>query len=996
MDFLQSVAHYYIHTYEKTAVSNDWRNMCFVFPSHRAGVFFKEILRKELGNRVVWGAPVITLDDFIAEEAKKNGLRKADNITLAFELYEVYREVMAGVEGSVHEFDRFYTWSSMFLGDFDDIDKYLANAEHIFTNVADYKEIYDRLDTLTHEQRSIIEAFWGITFDIEKVKNVGNNEEMIYYYQRFFDTYKLMNELYKKFRNRLKQKGLAYSGMLYRTVAENFSIENTQIHYAIIGFNALTRSEEKIFDLLIKDKSRVDFFWDYNKDIKESYGDEEHGPGRFIRKYVDQYRCPSGYHIPNRTTIIKPHITKFAYSQGQVAEVTKFINQMIAEDKITERTAIVLTDENMLLPVLSALPLKDEDINNKYPVNVTMGYPLKFSPEYGLVDLLARLHSMKSYSIGNDGKKHTVFYHKFVMPILQHPCIHKVVGDDIDLIVMNIINNNIITIADNYEAFDNYKILKLIFKDVLANEVAQYINDVFDTIFIADVDKNELSINCTYTIKKLSNRFNDLLLSSNDKNIDLHSEQLVFSMFNSVLQGQTVDLRGEPLKGLQIMGILETRAIDFDNLIILDLNEGIFPKKNSAISFIPNSIRKAYCLPTHDFHDSIFSYYFFRLISRTENLHLLYTECSLNREGKSRFLHQLTFQFKHVEMNEENVATHNLNVTNSNKIITINKTEDVMKLLNNRFSTDIKDNEKKRRYVLSPSSLSNYIKCPLLFYFANVMRIDEADEISDEADQRQIGNIFHKTMENLYESYVGENNIFSRDIFTPSLIEKELINQFNNEIFKNHIINSKEELNGRNIITFEVIKELVNRLITAEEDSFVFIKAEDFVFADIDVNGHTVTLGGSIDRQHIDKNGNHCVIDYKTGHTGKMETSKSGKELVDLVFDSKSQNEYKAVLQTLIYCYMLYRNTPKEYYPGVIYLKSLINRDKSDTGYLITSQKQPIKYDDEFDALFKQKLFMLVTEIYNTEIPFENKDSKQCCNNSSKCRFYSICHFNKL
>jgi len=1024
MDFLRSVANYYI---EKKGEDNDWSDICFVFPSHRAGVFFRKTLQEAIGERVLFGASIITLDDFIMDKARDlkdaDGNRlvvnKVDNITLAFELYLAFKEVMNGDEKSdggvdASDFDRFYSWAPMFLGDFDDADKYMVDTKELFGNVAAYEGKTDDLSHLSERQRDIIEAFWGVKFtEITNCDIDGSGEEQKeYYYERFLETYEKLHDLYVRFNERLAGKGLVYSGKLYRMVAEMYQrkeqAEDSK-HYAFIGFNALTKAEKVIFNSLMLKEGRAEFFWDYPEEIVTpiSVGGREvfieHGPGRFIREFRNTYKSPIA--SPQREGEREINIVKYAYPQGQVAYVDKFVKENWTTDgKVTPRTAIVLTDENMLLPVLSTLPVEtDGGEKMEYNVNVTMGYPLKFSQVYGLLDLLVRFQREAGQGAGDS------FYHKAVVPVLQHPWVHKRVGDKADELLKSITKENKIRVSKS-EFADN-EVLANIFRRVEPEQVAQYVQDIFVMIHQAAVESSDsLAAECAYKVVKVATRFSELLeeyMQSEKISIPNSDSSLVMSMLDSLVKQQTVDFHGEPLAGLQIMGILETRAVDFDNLVILDMNEGVFPKKSASMTFIPYVVRKAFDMPTHEFQDSIFSYYFFRLINRAKKVHLLYSESTdANRQGVSRFIQQIKyeFDFKYTEK----VAVHELNIA-AEDTRDIEKTPQVIEELKRRFCQK-KTADGKSSYM-SPSALANYMMCPVLFYIQNVLRVDDVEEVAEEADSRRIGTIFHNVMEQLYTEHVKPGGTFDEGIrkklLSGKIIENAVSQKFAEEL------NIKGDLEGRNIIYEKVVVKLVEMLIKKESAPFIFVGAEEHVDTVVELsNGLSVNMGGYIDRQQI-TNGVHYVIDYKTGSKGELKIPvEEGQSVVEKLFDYNDDNhsKYKAVLQTMMYCKLLYDKAKREgkkdvqFKCGVIYLKSLLGNGALEYEAKYSVAKPPeegkkkinyvdeeLMYNEQLDSEFTAKLKEVLEEIFGGE-SFSCRDKEKCSTGSYTCKFCSICY----
>lgn len=1014
-DFLKSVANYYCDHYEP----EKWKDITFVFPSHRACVFFRQVLSDVLIQRniTIYGARTVTFDDLITEKALqlKTPLRKADKIVQAFELYSTYsrlskhRATENGNDVTV-DFARFYTWVPMFLGDFEDVDKYMVNPHEIFSSVLDFNNLSDDLSHLSDEQRAAIQTLWNVQFEKYTEINFSDDgnkiEEVKYFHNRFVRTYELLSELYSEFNNALAKQGLAYTGKLYREVANAYIngdiTEPENVHYAFVGFNALTESEIRIFKYLSNKADRVAFFWDYTQQMLEpikvpTFNDKgqqvgtselEYGPGRFMRTFVDRFKAPSDFELPqfDRTEEDKINIYLYAYPQGQMDRVAKFLaDEQVKKDCFAPapRTAIVLTDENMLLPVVASLPPDDPNLK----VNITMGYPLKFSQAYGLVDLLKRLHIESSlYS-----KSSATFYHRMVMPILQHPCIARLCTTDVTYKIINeIVSKNIVRI--DAQIFSSNEILKYIFAPLNASNVAEYMKHIFKLIANCE-DCDEISRECAAKIVQIANRFDDVL-DKYKENLGNQTDDLkvVLSMFCSLVNGQNVDLLGEPLGGLQIMGILETRTIDFDNIIVMDLNEGVFPKKNAAMTFIPYVIRQAFGLPTHEFQDSIFSYYFFRLIHRAKRVNLLYSESTdAERQGPSRFLQQIKYELG--LPTREVVVVHNNQKNIRQQATGIVKTSDILKLLSERFD----GNGKK---VLSPTALTNYIKCPIYFFIANVMRVDDADEVQEEADMRILGNIFHDTMQDLYSSKVGkivtktDRELLLKD---KKKIEQLILKNFGKSLSKDeNYFSSVAELFGRNILTYNLVFRMVCQMLEKDSDEFVIDGVEKEITLDqpLKIGNISVAMGGKIDRlQHEDYENEQrtFILDYKTGKDVKTKIGGANtlEDVVDNLFDAQKIEDTKAILQTLVYAYILYNNDKsKKYSLAVVYIKSLMGDNDPDYKITFGKANNLLVYDSELDALFSKRLTELVEEIYSSDTIFGRSKKIENC---EKCKFVSFC-----
>ncbi|MBR6252069.1 MAG: PD-(D/E)XK nuclease family protein [Bacteroidales bacterium] len=953
MPFLKSVAQYYL---DRHAASN-WSDLMFVFPSHRAGVLFMNELRNELKLRqkTIFGVNTTTITEFLAS---RSNLMVADDITLAFELFQVYRDIY----DANADFESFYNWARTFIGDFDDIDKYLIDAEDIFANAFDLERLVDKYTYLTENQKKAIEEFWHVTFERGTHADSEKSE--------FVQLYEKLHTIYTEFRKRLQQKGLAYSGVIYRNVADNLvdAFPDDGVRYAFVGFNALTRAEEKMFTFF-RTATRADFFWDYTPQmLVPIVPGDEHGPGRFVRKYVEQYPSPAGYRLPQPQEQPKITVTSFAYPQGQL----NFVHENLQNNYDGgTRFAVVLTDENMLLGVLSAMP------DNVRQVNVTMGYPIKMTPLYGLLDLLRRLQSDVYVRHTADGD--IAFYHTCVLSILQHPTVLYLCGDEqIGALRKAITKSNAIWIKPDF--FAENELLKTIFQPVEAANLLKYLLSIYEHIYTNLQESDQLQRECSYAIISAIRIFEAQVVKAG---VDISSVDMLFGMVDCVVASKTVDFCGMPHAGLQVLGILETRALDFDNLIILDLNEGVFPKNVVSPSFIPYNLRLGFGLPTHEHQDSIFSYYFFRLIQRAKNVHLLYsTSISGDRVGESRFLLQLRHEFK---IDIENRVSSNTISQYEQGAVTINKTPEILQLMRAKLDH------------ISPTSIINYISCPVKFFFSRVYKIGSPDDVLEELDNRMIGLIFHSVMENVYK--LGNRQFpihvtkdLAEEIGRDGEIERLTLEGFGEQLTKNKKFR-KEDLQGRNILLYNAIVDYAKKMVDIDaKQGVTIIAAEKKVEIPIKLaNGDTIKLIGNIDRIH-ECDGIIYVCDYKTGSDKNFSFAD-----VDELFTSEKVADSKAILQTLLYSYMLC-NDDQSPFADDMKLRIYKVKDLPKNGDGVTLQLGESRSKDKHEFTyhevreeFEKRLSGCLSEIFDATVPFVQCAEKQAEKSCKYCDFVNIC-----
>ncbi len=951
MDFLQSVAHYFLQHEE----SHDWSKTHFIFPSHRAGLFFRDALRKELGNRIIFGLNVSTISDFVSTRAN---LVVADRLTLIFELYSVYKDIFANVKGANTEFEFFFSWAPTFISDFSDVDKYMVDARQIFTNACNYENLGDDLSHLSENQRKAIEQFWNVFFE-KKDDDSGES-----YRQRFTATYEHLFELYETYRNRLRLKGMAYDGMIYREVAEAFSdrtFETDGDMFVFVGFNAVSESEHIIMKRLM-DAGCAKFFWDYTPEMLEQIEEnDEHGAGRFMRKLIVDFPAPRDYTIPHLAEEQTLTQTAFAYAQSQVSGIKDFIEKYYSNTS-AERTAIVLSDENMLLPVVSSLPEQVEH------ANITMGYPLKQTQLYGLIDLLARLQSPSSAT-------GSTFYGRHVLAILQHAC---VASPESQKLVEEIIKRKSIRIKET--DLHTAPILKAIFHKVEVAQVPEYLRTIFELIYerYGGDNGDELLRECSFEMLKVVSRFKEFMKTAADQIADI---KLVFRIFGMLARTQTVDFKGEPLGGLQIMGILETRALDFDNIVLLDVNEGILPKANNTNSFIPLILRRGFGMPTYAFHDSMIAYYFFRLISRAKHVDFLYSTAGGDDKVKSisRFLLQLKYQYQRPIA--QRVATHTLNIYPENTR-TITKTPAMLQKLHERLSGNHK---------LSPTTLTNYLACPATLYYSKVVGLADADELVEDIDNRTFGNIFHAVMERLFNSgNNGRGFLLSKEnkeaiAKSDQAIHTLLCQAYNKEFGLD--IHSKDDLDGQNYLTYDVLFGFIKKAVEVMPTDSLVIHCELKTNVPYHVkDGIDINLGGTVDCIYKDPAGNMCVLDYKTG---KVEDKLYKFSSVDNLF---KDDELKPLTQTLYYSYVLKQmGIANDFYPRIMKVQYL--NTNSFTMAVKVSSKEAGSADLSYSMVanpFEERLHQTIEEMFDIDTPFEpNTETNHCkyCDFSMLCKY---------
>ncbi len=954
--------------------SDNISQLTLVFPNRRGGVFFTNYLNSLVTVPLI-SPEIITINELFSALSL---LHVPDRLSLIFRLYKVYRESTKSNE----LFDDFYFWGEMLINDFDQVDKYLVNARDLFTNVTDLKEIDARFDSLHEDERERLGNFWKTLSDKEKTPNQ----------QEFIRLWEDLNGVYEKLRASLLSEGLAYEGMLYREVVEQMAKNEASYlngkHFVFIGFNALNKCEEELFDYL-QNSGKTSFYWDYDNYYLE---DQTQEAGYFLRKNL--VRFPHVGYIPEcKSLTSSPKTMKIINIASQVGQAqvagAELLTQFKGELNFDE-TAVVLCDEELLLPVINALP---ESIEK---VNVTMGYPLKITPVFSLISQLIDLQKNVRNSAGE-----VSFYNKDVMRVLSHQLVIDFEPlkskELIDLILKNnsiylkekelggtvlfrqlfVAPQNIIELSDYFLG-----ILKTVFLHWERKSENETTRDLFSPEKNAPDENSGIYREYLYQSWLAVNRLKDILVNDGIKVFESDnfvSNEAFFRFLLQYLSGIAIPFDGEPLEGLQIMGILETRTLDFKNIILLSMNDGIMPKISSSGSFIPYNLRRVFGLPTIEEQNAMYAYYFYRLLQRAENVTFVYDSAAggLFTGEKSRYLYQLQLEspFEISETNMvfsvENIAVQPINIA---------KDEKVMVRLNDYLNG-------QRR--LSPSAIDKYLTCPLQFYFRYSAGLDEPEEISEEVDAMIFGTLFHDAMENIYKPYIDstiDSEIINGIINNQKLISDTIITSFRTVYFKGMKAEDKVSLTGRNWLIYEVVKKYVNKLLEVDRNRapFEIIGLEKKVETTISINElrQKVLIGGTIDR--IDRtDGGLYIFDYKTG-----SVELSFPMLISL-FDKENKTRNKAAFQTLVYSYILHKNQPEitDIHPGIYALRGIFEEDFDASLRSKEIGNQPVEFvsvSDQFEAHFR----VLLEEIFDLEIPFIQTTNEEHC---KYCSYRQIC-----
>ncbi len=926
--------------------------VCVVFPNRRAGAFFNAYLQKQLTLPVI-GPKVTTVNEFISGFSD---LQQGEKLLLISELYGIFIKHTTTNEG----FDDFYFWGEVLLSDFNDIDRYLTDAKDLFTNVSDLKEVDQLFDYLTPEQKEAISYFWG------SIPATGKKM----HHQNFISIWSSLHKIYTEFKAQLEESGIAYPGMIYRQVAEKFLAGAPDLEYSkyyIVGLNAMNNCEKLIFKSI---KHQADFLWDYDNFYLE---DSVNEAGNFLRDNLKLFPPPVDFKFNANCFLKNKNIRLVAVpsNYGQAQEIPRFLQDNGSEIRREfDNCAIVLADESLLFPALGAIP---EDIK---AINVTMGYPVKNSMVYGFLLLLVNL--LKNHRTDKEGQ--VVVYHRFVTDILNHQMLIKIAPEQNKEFLEKIRKYNRINIKLNEIDFSPmHQLLFSLPENV--NEYSRYFLDVLGELYKlvrASEPANQLLPELIHTLFQSVEKIGKIILDVQKEQSREISEQVYFRLFSQYAGQSIVAFEGEPVYGMQVMGILETRCLDFDNLIILGLNENKWPRTYTAPSFIPYNLRKGFGLPGADEQNAMYAYYFLRLVQRAKNISATYSTLKegINTGELSRYGYQLLYD----SAQKVKKSTLDFQFTNEPvaSISVIGSAAKTAKLLERN----------SREVPLSPTAINMWLQCRLRFYFRYILQLDEPEEMKDEIDSPVFGRIFHETIERLYKPLIGktiERADLERIKNNKVLIENEITRAIGKHYFRQPNP-GKIILDGKTVLIFENIKIFLQRLIEIDMNlvPFELILLEERLTAPLSVlvNGRmeTIYVGGVIDR--IDKvNGNLRIIDYKTGNVESFSLNELGE-----LFEKDTPKQKKEILQALIYC-MVYKENfgaPTVLQPAVYSLRRLFEEKFSPE---LKWNKANLIFQDvemEFSGLLKE----LISEIFSHDNFYSQTPLNKYC---QYCAYNKIC-----
>ncbi|WP_025742148.1 PD-(D/E)XK nuclease family protein [Aquimarina pacifica] len=895
--------------------SQNISDIVFLVPSKRAGLFLKKELLETYSENTFFAPIILSIEEFIEQ---LSGLQQIDNVETLFEFYNTYLTIKEQEEKE--SFETFRNWAQTLIYDFNEIDRYCIDHKSFFAYLSGIQDI----------------NHWYL--QTEKTTLVKN----------YIQFWKSLLEYYENFRDTLLFKKVGYQGLLYRRASEEIHtyIKKENRKHVLVGFNALNNAEQIIFQALLE-AGIGQVFWDADAFfVQNNY----HEASLFLRNYKKQW----GYYKDKPFEWIQDNFSQ--QKNITYVGVPKNIGQAKAAGRIVqsiskmdiEKTALVLADESLLQPVLNSLPDTIESLN------ITMGLPLSDVPLSSFFELLFAIHKTPSLK---------GLYYKPVLDILNSPQSNRLLGASASHLIKTISKENIVylTVSKILEQSTDHekKKFELLFApwtnvNVALGNCRKIIQLLKDSL---DAEKDELELECVYHFHLIFNKLANL----QSKYTYLDSIASLYTLYKDILTSETLDFSGEPFRGLQLMGMLESRCLDFETVIITSVNEGVLPAGKSINSFIPYDLKRAYNLPTYKEKDAIYTYHFYRLIQRAKNVYLLYNTENDGVGGgeKSRFLLQLDIDKRPNHTLKKYMLSSEVPIF-VKQPLKIDKNQDVLEKL-----------QKLGAHGLSPSALTSYIRNPMEFYYTYILGVRDTDEVEETIAANTLGTVIHNTLENFYKPFENQFLTLEGIKKMENQIDKELLDQFRQEY------NKLDITQGKNLLIFEVAKRYIFNFLKSEEKilrsggqlKIIAVESNLKCRLEIPELDFPIFIKGKVDR--IDElNGELRVIDYKTGKVTRGD-------VVIMDWDTMTQDyKYSKAIQVLAYAYMYHneKQTHTSFQAGIISFKNL------KEGYLRFGTKNSVRSKPNHEITnsvldeYLVQLKKLIIEIFNIEIPFIEKE----------------------
>lgn len=940
----------------------DMSRIVVVFPNKRAALFMNEYMARMAG-KPMWSPAYTTISELFGKHSE---YVVGDSIKLVCDLHKSFVKC-TGIDETL---DHFYGWGQLLLTDFDDIDKNMADADKIFCNLKDIHEL-DDLSYLTDEQRELLKRFFA---------NFSHDQETELK-KRFLSLWSHFGDIYHDYNQRLRNQGIGYEGAIYREVATRKDIEFEYDTYIFVGFNLLQKVEQELFANL-KKAGKAHFYWDFDTYyMPRNNSAYTNAAGKYIAMYLEDF--------PNELDVCSADIYQNMQRPKDVSFVmasteniqARYASQWLREEGrclAGRKTAVVMCDEAILAPIIQSLPPEADK------VNITSGFPLGMTPIASFVSLL-----LDTYTSGIAGKG-TCYRTQYASKLLRH-AYTRYISDKANDVYATIKEQHLVypdqaTLTMNGEDQG----LALLFKTINIGNVhlLHHVETIIKLIGVNAKDTEDAFLQeSVFRMYTIINRL-EQLAANGDMDVDINTLR---RLIKQLIAAATIPFHGEPVVGIQIMGVLETRNLDFKHLLLLSCNEGNMPKGVNDSSFIPYAIRKAHGLTTIDNKVAIYSYYFHRLLQRAEDITIVYNNTTDNgHTGEmSRFMLQMMVD------GQQKIKHYNLLADNSpiaHKPKSVSKAGSIKEKLDGMKS-------------LSPSAINRYIKCPLMFFYQYVASIKEPDCEDDVVDNRMFGNIFHKSAQLIYDDIMSHNNgriekaSIQKYLNTKGLLESIVDRAFNEELFKVKNSMRSPYYNGLHLINRKVLIEYLRQLLHSDQRTapFEMLALEDAVYTQIafeteDNNVRKIRIGGIIDRLDRVTDARTGVstirvVDYKTG----IQATRKIKEIEEIFSDmniSQKHSDYylQAILYSLIVDNSTKYNKQKDCVsPALLFVKQA-SKENYDPVLEIDSQK--IANVREYKVEFEQHLKEVLHDIFNTNLPFTpTTDNTRC----DKCAYRRIC-----
>ena len=952
-----------------------------IFPSKRAGLWMDRYLY-ECAERPLWSPSYVSIDDLFCSFSS---LKKESQIRTVCILHDIF----CRLTGSTEPLDDFYYWGELMLADFDDIDKNLVEAERLFVNLANIKDMESQFSYLTPEQRELLSRFFS---------GLQSEAQQTELKKRFIELWQVMGKIYEELRTTLKAKEMAYEGMLYRDGIEHFEPSMlTYKNYVVVGFNVLNEVEQELF-LRLKESGKAVFYWDYDHYY---YGNAQHEAGTFVRENIARYGnafTEENELYDNLRRLPEINCISAPTDNAQARYLNTWISNNLTKDE--EETAVVLCNEDIVQPVLHALPCdeeKDKDkkdredkakkVKNVKNVNITMGFKLAQTAPYTLMNAYLNLHT-KGFDVTQN--MHTLGE---VVTLLSHPYIQQLYPEA-EALSTKLLDSKRIYINTADYSYTNQHLKALLTLPTDNKQLLSTLAMLIDSAGCLPSRSNkkddhftQLAEEALFQIHRIVGNFKSLIEEGT-----LHiSPKTLVRLMQRMMSQVSIPFHGEPAMGLQVMGVLETRNLDFRHLILLSANEGKLPKMSHESSFIPYNLREAFDMNTLQRQNSVYAYYFYRAIQRAEKVTIIYNNGTdgMNRQEPSRYIMQLQVEFPGKLTAWE---LHSPSQAAGKGEVSVEQNADTRRKLQEHFRYEP---NKKPIYRLSPSTLNDYLDCRLRFYLKHVEGLTPPEEASADVDVAALGIIFHKSAELAYDQLTKRDNTIIQADIEALLKEPHLIEGFVDEAFRTEFFHSEPDAplkyNGTQLIVRHVICSYLRQLLTIDKrrTPFKYIDSEKKIRQVYTINSPgtrlDVLLGGTIDR--VDSKPNESgrevtrILDYKTG--GSLKKLKS---IDELFLRDKPRDGY--VFQAFYYSYLM----KKEYdciAPSLLFMRN--TADEANEPHIFID-KHPIEDFSSYHEEFGKLLHGLIEEIFNSDVPYTATTNKEAC---KYCKFTALCGLKK-